>query len=417
MTSSPRPAEGRPPAVAALDVAALQARIPIRADADDLVVRLRAACRAAGRAARALVQADGGRRRRRATRRVSACGDSRSACRPRRRGSCAPSSTRVQRRFRDKVTIALESHVARLQATIATIAHQEVPEYLDRLAMLRNQVFVLDHMYMAVFSTAGGFSASSSRSRCSCRSIPRSRSLAVFALPTVFTSTWRPGVERVGAGTRRAVQPTGASSLRHGDHGTAGKEVRLTGIGDRLARDRRSARGSSGHRPIAAARWGSMTWHAVAWAIFGAAYVGLGRLRVRRAARARPARCCSCSPPVRGCQRTSAPRSARSDSCAASGCTARDAWRGSRTTRRRSPRRPICRRPSDSRRGIRFEHVSFAYPGTDRLVLDDVTLDASGRLRRRGRRRERRGQEHAREAAGEDVRADVRQHPRSTTCP
>src|SRR4030081_1228979 len=33
-------------------------------------------------------------------------------------------STRVQRRFRDKVTIALESHVAQLQASIATIARQ-----------------------------------------------------------------------------------------------------------------------------------------------------------------------------------------------------------------------------------------------------------------------------------------------------
>src|SRR5690349_12044101 len=39
-------------------------------------------------------------------------------------------STRVQRRFRDKVTIALESHVARLQASVATIAHQERPDYL-----------------------------------------------------------------------------------------------------------------------------------------------------------------------------------------------------------------------------------------------------------------------------------------------
>src|ERR1700721_3422049 len=55
-------------------------------------------------------------------------------------------STRVQRRFRDKVTIALESHVAHLQATIATVAHQERSEYLDRLSMLRNTVFVLDHM-------------------------------------------------------------------------------------------------------------------------------------------------------------------------------------------------------------------------------------------------------------------------------
>src|SRR6267142_1967187 len=39
-------------------------------------------------------------------------------------------STRVQRRFRDRVTIALESHVAQLQASVATIAHQERPEYL-----------------------------------------------------------------------------------------------------------------------------------------------------------------------------------------------------------------------------------------------------------------------------------------------
>ena len=42
-------------------------------------------------------------------------------------------STRVQRRFRDKVTIVLETHVARLQASIVTVAHQERPEYLDRL--------------------------------------------------------------------------------------------------------------------------------------------------------------------------------------------------------------------------------------------------------------------------------------------
>src|SRR5207245_2161978 len=60
-------------------------------------------------------------------------------------------STRVQRRFRDKVTIALEAHVARLQASVATIAHQERPDYLDRLSVLRNQVFVLDHMYMSLF--------------------------------------------------------------------------------------------------------------------------------------------------------------------------------------------------------------------------------------------------------------------------
>src|SRR5436309_13542898 len=52
-------------------------------------------------------------------------------------------SMRVLRRFRDKITIALEAHVARLQASVATIAHHERPEYLDRLVLLRNHVFVL----------------------------------------------------------------------------------------------------------------------------------------------------------------------------------------------------------------------------------------------------------------------------------
>ena len=66
-------------------------------------------------------------------------------------------STRVQRRFRDRVTIALESHVARLQASVATIAHHERPDYLDRLSVLRDQVFVLDHMYMSVFGIFGWF--------------------------------------------------------------------------------------------------------------------------------------------------------------------------------------------------------------------------------------------------------------------
>src|SRR5690606_4196433 len=60
-------------------------------------------------------------------------------------------SDRTQRRFRDRVTIALESHVARLQASVWTVELHERPEFLDRLAVLRDQVFVLDHMYASIF--------------------------------------------------------------------------------------------------------------------------------------------------------------------------------------------------------------------------------------------------------------------------
>src|SRR6185503_5397832 len=100
-------------------------------------------------------------------------------------------STRVLRRFRDKVTIALESHVAMLQASAATIAHHERPEYLDRLAMLRNQVFVLDHMYMSLFSTCAWILRLAVTVVLLISIHPALILLILFALPTVWTSTWR----------------------------------------------------------------------------------------------------------------------------------------------------------------------------------------------------------------------------------
>src|SRR5438045_373724 len=182
-------------------------------------------------------------------------------------------STRVQRRFRDKVTIALESHVARLQASVPTIAHQERPEYLDRLSMLRNQVFVLDHMYMSVFSTLGWILRLGVTMALLASIHPALLLLVVFAVPTVLTSTWRPQVER-------SAQERGAQTSRLARHlftiattAPPGKEVRVTGIGERLVTERRAA-WERWYGPVAAARWGSALWHALAWAVFGLAYVG-----------------------------------------------------------------------------------------------------------------------------------------------
>src|ERR1700723_1462750 len=179
-------------------------------------------------------------------------------------------STRLQRRFRDKVTIALESHVAHLQASIGTVAHQERPEYLDRLSMLRNQVFVLDHMYMSLFSTLGWILRLGVTMALLASIHPALLLLAVFAIPTVLTSGWRPAVER-------AAQEKGAPHNRLSRHlftiattAPPGKEVRVTGIGERLIRDRRSA-WERWYQPVAAVRWGSAWWLALGWAIFGLA--------------------------------------------------------------------------------------------------------------------------------------------------
>ncbi len=281
-------------------------------------------------------------------------------------------STRIQRRFRDKVTIALESHVARLQASIPTIAHQERPEYLDRLSVLRNQVFMLDHMYMSLFTTCGWILRLGVTIALLVSIHPLLVLLMVFALPPVLTSTWRPGAER------RAYE-RGATSTRLARHlfdmattAAPGKEVRVTGIADRLVEERRQA-WDAGNRPIVAARWASAAWHTLAWAIFGVGYVGaivfvsstlgapVGDVLLTLAAGSRLSFYVGATTGeigfLRGVWASSAQRLAWLEDYARS-CV------------------PTSSQPTPARLvdGIRFDHVSFAYPGTDRLVLDDVTL-------------------------------------------
>jgi ATP-binding cassette subfamily B protein len=114
-------------------------------------------------------------------------------------------SDRTQRRFRDRVTIALESHVAELQASVITLEHHERPEYLNRLAVLRNQVFVLDHMYMSLFSTCGWILRLGVTVALLMSIHPALALLVLGALPTVLSSTWRPGVS---APPRSEARPT-----------------------------------------------------------------------------------------------------------------------------------------------------------------------------------------------------------------
>ncbi|HTM25714.1 MAG TPA: ABC transporter ATP-binding protein [Vicinamibacterales bacterium] len=281
-------------------------------------------------------------------------------------------STRVQRRFRDRVTVALEAHVARLQASIATIAHQERPDYLDRLAMLRDQVFVLDHMYVSLFSTAGWIVRLAVTVALLASIHPALLLLAVFAVPTVLTSTWRPAVER-------AAQERGAQANRLARHlfttvttASPGKEVRVTGIGERLAIQRRAA-WERWYGPVSSTRWRSAMWYMLAWAIFGAAYVGAvvfvawgiaasaGAVLLVLAAGARLSAYIGATVGelgfLRGFWMDGSRRLAWLEDYAESAAAAGDL--------------PV---PDRLRDGVRFDRVSFAYPGTPRLVLDDVSV-------------------------------------------
>jgi ATP-binding cassette subfamily B protein len=188
-----------------------------------------------------------------------------------------------------------------------------------------------------------------------------------------LTATWRPAVER-------QIQERVAPHNRLARHlftvsttPPAGKEVRVTGIGERLIRDRRAA-WERWYAPIASARWGTAVWHTLAWAIFGASYVGAivfvasvlrasaGDVLLVLAAAGRLSAYIGGTIGeisfLRGVWMDGSIRLAWLEDYAASLVSHADV--------------PV---PSRVTRGIRFDHVSFAYPGTTRNVLEDISLE------------------------------------------
>jgi ATP-binding cassette, subfamily B, bacterial len=281
-------------------------------------------------------------------------------------------STRLQRRFRDKVTIALESHVARLQASISTIAHQERPEYLDRLSVLREQIFTLDHMYMSVFSTAGWILRLAVTVVLLASVSPVLILLIVFAIPTVAATSWRPVVE-IAAQQRGAQADRLARNLfALSTTASSGKELRVLGIGPAIA-DRRRASWERWYAPVAAARSRSSAWYAAGWAIFALAYVGAIVL-VAVGPHANPAAAILVL--TAGGRLSSYLSGAVSEIGFLRGMwmdgSQRLAWLEDYASA--TAQHADVAAPARIAEGIRLEHVTFRYPGSDRPALEDVDL-------------------------------------------
>ena len=165
-------------------------------------------------------------------------------------------STRVQRRFRDKVTIALESHVA-------TLAGVDLDDRASRASRVPRPpvgaaqpgVHARPHVHVAVLDL---WLDPSPRRHGGAARVDPSGAGAAGALRAAA------GVHLVVAagrgaprpGTRCRGQPPVAPPVRRGDHASPGKDVRLTGIaellvrggGRRGSRARRRLRRRAGHR-------------------------------------------------------------------------------------------------------------------------------------------------------------------------
>ena len=189
----------------------------------------------------------------------------------------------------------------------------------------------------------------------------------------MLTSTWRPGVER-------AAQERGAQASRLARHlftiattAPPGKEVRVTGIGERLVAERRAAWErwyGPVARPAGARRCGTR-WRgrcsasayvgAVVFVVVTACGAPAGEVLLVLAAGARLSAYIGATVGEIGFLRGFWMDGSR-----------RLAWLEDYAASVAAP--AICRRPPCCTRGIRLDHVSFAYPGTSRVVLDDVSL-------------------------------------------
>jgi ATP-binding cassette subfamily B protein len=280
--------------------------------------------------------------------------------------------TRVQRRFRDRIGAAMEAHIARLQASVPTIEHQERAEVLDRLAVLRDQTFTLDHLFSSLLTNIGLLVRLVVTALLLASVDPLLGLLVVAGLPAVTISLWRPGVERQVMEQVAAHDRLARHLFLVGTTAPPAKEVRLLGIEDGLRAERRAAR-ARWHAPISRARWSSSAWQAAAWATFGLAYVGgivwvadgldrgVGDVVLVLVAGQRLSQYLAQSIGelgfLRGVWLDASLRLTWLEDYAAAHTD-----------------RATAAPPDRLVDGVRFEHVSFRYPGASRLALEDVDV-------------------------------------------
>ncbi|MFI1379668.1 ABC transporter ATP-binding protein [Embleya sp. NPDC020886] len=280
---------------------------------------------------------------------------------------------RANRRFADRAAVVVESHVARLQSSIATTEHHERTDHLDRLSVLRDHADALSMLYQQLFAGLGALIRLAFTLAVLISVDPRLVLLGVFAVPGVLVSHWRSGVEKTAeeAGARHERRARHLFVL--GTSAGAGKELRVAGVQDWL---RESHRQSWRRRyvPLARARWTSAAWQAAAQALFGVSFIAAvaylaeggvsaaGDVTLVLAAGSRLSHYVDHT-----VTQTRFFRAIWLD------VSRRLAWLEDYARAARAEADlPAPGRLTD---GIRFEGVSFRYPGTERLVLDRVTLD------------------------------------------
>ncbi len=273
--------------------------------------------------------------------------------------------------FGDRIALAVNTHLARLQAGVSTIEHHERPDYLDRLQILHDHSFLLDHIYPSLMQYVGSTIRLLVTVGLLMSIHPVLGLLVLFAVPTVTVSARRAGIER-------AAEERAAHNVRRARHffelGTtpsSAKELRVARA-EKVTVERRGAAFREGYAEVARQRWVTATQSTGAWLLFSGAYVAAVSYVANRA-NANPG----------DVVLTLAAGAALSRFLGQTvGQTEFLRWNIEAAQRLLwleryvESRKGLDEAPAPERvdQGITFDHVSFKYPATDVLVLDDLNL-------------------------------------------
>jgi ATP-binding cassette, subfamily B, bacterial len=279
---------------------------------------------------------------------------------------------RLAMRFRQRLAVALETHVARLQATSPGIEQHERPDVLDRLAMLRDQVFTLDHVFLSIFGGVAILLRLVVVMFVLATIKPAMLFLVLAAIPPTWAAARRGKAEskvwESVASQRRLARHL---FVLHSDPATA-KELRVTGAVKSMSRARENAWGEFA-TTIQEARVRSAIIQASAWAIFAGAFVFAIRFVAVGSGSSRAA---DALVVVAAGARLSAYVGAAATEIDGWGFFVQGAqrllWLERMVTKRRGGATAVP--PERLTNGIAFRDVSFAYPGSDRQVLENVNL-------------------------------------------
>ncbi|MEU4565478.1 ABC transporter ATP-binding protein [Micromonospora sp. NPDC023956] len=276
----------------------------------------------------------------------------------------------------DTVNLELRPRIQGWIAGIEGLDHLERTDFLDRLEGARDngwQISVsLWHMVMAVRS---GLQLAVTLVILGTVSPWLLFLLPIAALPLWFDHRGKQAVVDTEMATAEVFRLQ--RHLFHlGTQADSGKDIRVAGAGEEIARRQAAAWDEAVHLRYRA-RMRAAGWKFGGWAVFACGFVGALALVAYQAAHGRstPGDVVMAVTVASGLRQTVQQAVGRTASTLATR-TAIESYFWLREYAAAEAARTVGRTPAPARldRGITFEHVSYRYPGTDRLALDDVSV-------------------------------------------